>query len=241
MKSRRFLFLAFVLCVNTPAWAWVEYGVSAGSAFHYLSATNSLGSNLKLTGRPAPEIRPFAVATLNQDYDQLSFFLSGRQFTYETPTCVSNIVHNSHYFWGGGFDYSSYTSFGHYHLGLDLFQRPLGTPVDAQTLLLKKVMALSVPLEYATKLIVLEKQLMRAGAYGALSLPWFENAVSSYRAGAFAEIERRGVTRFTLRGYYEVRTMELATDQQDEVEIGFQLKIGFPGRKGLTPPPEERE
>ena len=241
MKLLRFLAFVFVLCVNTPAFAWVEYGASVGSAFHYLSATTSFGSNLKLTGVPAPEVRPFAVFTLNQDFDQLGFFLSGRQYTYAVPTGVSRVVHNSDYFWGGGFDYSSYSSFGHYHLGVDLFQRPLGMPLDAQSILLKKVMVLSVPLEYATKLIVLEKQLMRAGAYGALSLPWFENAVSGYRAGAFFEIERRGVTRFTLRGYYEIRAMELATSHQDEVEIGFQLKIGFPGRKGLTPPPDERE
>ncbi len=241
MKRLMFPLFVFVLCVSNSAHAWVEWGVSAGSAFHYLSATNSLGSNLKLTGRPTPEIRPYAWIYLNPEFDQLSFFLSGRQYTYETPTGVTSVVHNGDYFWGGGFDYSSYSSFGHYHVGLDLLQRPLGMAVDAQTLLLKKVMALSVPLEYATKLIVLEKQLMRAGAYGALSLPWFENSVSGYRAGAFAEIERRGVIRFTLRGYYEVRAMDLSSNHQDEVEMGFQLKIGFPGRKGLTPPPDERE
>jgi hypothetical protein len=237
----RLFLMVFALCVNTSAWAWAEYGVSAGSAFHYLSSTNTFGSNLKLTGRPAPEFRPYTTITFNQDYDQLNLFLSGRQYTYETPSGASSIVHNSHYFLGGGFDYSSFSSWGHYHLGLDLFQRPLGMPVDSQTILLKKVIALSVPLEYSTKLIVLEKQLMRAGAYGAFALPWFENAVSGYRAGAFVEIERRGVTRFTLRGYYEVKAMDQATVHQDEVEIGFQLKVGFPGRKGLTPPPDERE
>lgn len=241
MKLLKFSILLFVLCVNAPAFAWMEYGISAGSAFHYLSATTSFGSNLKLTGRPAPEFRPYAVYTLNQDYDQVSFFLSGRQYTYETPTGVGSIVHNSHYFWGGGLDYSAYNSLGHFHLGFDLFQRPLGTPLSAQSILLKKVVALSVPLEYATKLIVLEKQLMRAGAYGAMALPWFENSVSGYRAGAFVELERRGTTRVTLRGYYEVRAMEQSTSHQDEVEMGFQFKIGFPGRKGLTPPPDESE
>ncbi len=237
----RLFFVTFALCVDTSAFAWVEYGVSAGSAFHYLSSTNAFGSNLKLTGRPAPEFRTYAVINFNQDYDQLNFFLSGRQYTYETPSGAASMIHNGHYFLGGGFDYASFSSFGHYHLGLDLFQRPLGMPIDSQTILLKKVVALSIPLELATKLIVLEKQLMRAGAYGAFALPWFENAVSGYRAGAFVDIERRGVTRFTLRGYYEVKAMDQATVHQDEVEIGFQLKIGFPGRKGLTPPPDERE
>jgi hypothetical protein len=229
----------FALCVSSSAFAWVEFGVSAGSSFHYLSSTNAFGSNLKLTGRPAPDFRPFAAITLNQDYDQLNFFLSGRQYIYETPSGASTMIHNGHYFLGGGFDYSSDSSLGHYHLGLDLFQRPLGMPMDSQTILLKKVLALSIPLELSTKLMVLEKQLMRAGAYGAFALPWFENAVSGYRAGAFVEMERRGETRFTLRGYYEVKAMDQAVVHQDEVEIGFQLKIGFPGGKGLTPLPDE--
>jgi hypothetical protein len=231
----RLSLVVFSLCVCRSSFAWVEYGVSAGSGFHYLSSTSASGSNLKLTGRPAPEFRPFASVILNQDDDQLNFFLSGRQYNYEPPSGTSNMIHRGHYFLGGGFDYSSDSFLGHYHLGLDLFQRPMGLQIDSQTILLKKVLALSVPIELSTPLVVLEKQLVRAGAYGAVSFPWLENAVSGYRAGAFVDIERRGFARYTLRGYYEVRAMELAAVHQDEVEIGVCLKVGFSGGHELGP------
>jgi hypothetical protein len=239
MKTFLFLLISSSCAASAMARVSYEPSIALGGGYYDLSA-DSPGSALKLNGRLAPEFRPGLTLILNDEFDQVDFHLSGRQFDFEFPQGTVSMIHNSQYFWGGGFGFSRYLFAGRLSLGLEFSQYPVASARDPGVVLLKKASLFSLPIEYSTKLITTDAYCLKVGSNGALSTAWFKNAAAGHRVAAFVETEIRGRTNLNFRGYYGIRSLTLASTSQSGVEIGLLVRYGISEARDAAPP-DERE
>ena len=234
-------FLFFSFTWNQPAKAWIEFGFSGYSAFYSFESTDSFGTNIKISSLANYGFSPELIAYLNPDLDRLIFRTNIRTFNFANPPGTDAFVNNNALYLGGDLRYQKPIGWWAVALGFDYQQRPVASAVDATTIKLTNFNYFSVPIEVSKKLIILENNVLRAGAsyYVGLNTP---SLSSQSRYGVYLRHELRNVIRLETSMSYEVRNATTSTAiKQNEAEFGLNIKMSFPGRKGTVPPPDEIE
>ncbi len=125
-------------------------------------------------------------------------------------------------------------------VGLEGSQLALTDVSSGYTLIGKTSYYMGVPVEGTYKLLVLERQVIRVGIASLLALPVSSDVSSGLRITPFLGYELRGMVRTRIQLFYDLSLMNTSTGTRNETSIGAQIRIGFPGRKGVGPSPDER-
>ena len=131
-------------------------------------------------------------------------------------------------------------------LGANVGETALLETQTPTALIIHKPLQTSVPFDLTWKLIVLERQVFFMGAAGEY-YSTSAAASSGFRANngwgynAHLSYAYRGFTQIELIATYQTRFLMVSNGRQQDNQIGFNLRLSFPGRKGLTPPIDERE
>lgn len=237
----RTIFLMLALCVNHLALALPhqEPRASLGVAAHSLNASDAAGLDVRLGGMVLPSLQVGTTFDLSPALDQLDFEMSTRRFRYDLPSSLDSLGNNGGFFFAGSVSFGQYFSFGRYRIGLRLQQHPLLEMLSPRSAALASASLLSVPGEFMTKFLILEREVIQAGFSLTPLMVGLNRSGTGYEGGAFLEYERRGSLRFSFRAYYETRSLDLASRTQSEVEIGTSLRFGLPGTEELPIPPDE--
>ncbi len=230
---------ALVLANSSVAFAWFEPGISYTTAFSSLKTKDPNGTEINLPTSRYLQVHPELLWHLTPEGHKFRIRGKYQLVSYDTPSSTT-LSPNSFSLFGGDVQYQM--PFRKFTLGLGLegSQIALTDVSSGYTFIGKTSYYLGVPIEGTYKLLVLERQVIRLGLSSMLVLPVSSDVSTGFRVVPYLGYELRGMIRTQVQFFYDLGILSTSTGTRAETSIGAQIRIGFPGRKGVGPSPDER-
>jgi hypothetical protein len=230
---------ALFLTLPTASHAWTEPGLQVSSAFTNLELTNSLGTEAKFSSNLAVTVKP-EITWVDEGNNALTLQGFFERLSFEVPQSILLNTSAVNLF-GGSLRYRIPFRKLHFQFGLEGVQHPVADATNSLDVVLTQAMTFSLPVDLSFKAVVLERQVLWIGA-GARGILGSSSLIhSGYSYNAHLGYELRGETRLGFTAFYEQVPLTTAFGKQKEINLTLAFRISFPGLRGLTPPPDERD